>query len=319
MNEIPEALANICGALESKETLVEVNFSDNAFGINSVGPLVRFLAANRHFQVLRLNNNGLGPEGGGMIAEALIKSAQLSRELGKTSNLRTIICGRNRLENGSAQRWANAFAAHGTLTEVRMPQNGIRMEGIAALARGLLACPNLEYVDFQDNTFTQTGSDTGEGPDTGEGSTAWAAALPLWPRLRTLNLSDCVISGDSDAGVPLIINALTQGSNPNLHTLQLQNNNLGADTFSALAEVISTHLKSLHHLDLEDNEGEEDDEGLVTLGSELKGRGGKLTFIAADSDDEDDVVPRAQNTAADTVADDLADLLGKVSIANTVP
>jgi Ran GTPase-activating protein 1 len=43
----------------------------------------------------------------------------------KWSSLHTVICGHNRLEDGSALAWAEAFAAHGTLVEVHLPQNGI--------------------------------------------------------------------------------------------------------------------------------------------------------------------------------------------------
>lgn len=66
--------------------------------------------------------------------------------------------GRNRLENGSAPAFAEAFAALGSLVEVRMPQNGIRMEGIEAIVKGLRNNKNLEILDLQDNTATARGS-----------------------------------------------------------------------------------------------------------------------------------------------------------------
>lgn len=39
-----------------------------------------------------------------------------------------------------------------------MPQNGIRMEGIEAIVRGLRSNPDLEILDLQDNTATEKGS-----------------------------------------------------------------------------------------------------------------------------------------------------------------
>lgn len=39
-----------------------------------------------------------------------------------------------------------------------MPQNGIRMEGIAAIVKGLRANPDLAVLDLQDNTATERGS-----------------------------------------------------------------------------------------------------------------------------------------------------------------
>ena len=239
-------------------------------------PMVPFLTQNRSFQILRLNNNGLGPAGGQVIANALLASAKLSKAEGKKSNLKTLICGRNRLENGSASEWAEAFAEHGSLVEVRMVQNGIRMDGITALARGLAKCPDIEYIDLQDNTFTVDGELTGVE--------AWAEALASWPSLHTLNLSDCVLSAEGE--VPEIINALCLGSNPKLHTLQLQNNNLETRAFAVLAGAASKGLQNLKTLELQWNDIEEDDEHLEKLSLTLKQRGGKL--FASDEDEEEE-------------------------------
>ncbi|KAJ6584141.1 hypothetical protein DFH09DRAFT_1144357 [Mycena vulgaris] len=308
ISEIPLALTAICDALKDKTSLVELNLSDNAFGGRSVEPMVPFLTHNRTFQVLKLNNNGLGPAGGVVLATALLESAMLSKAEGKKSSLRTVICGRNRLEDGSASAWAEAFAAHGTLQEVRMPQNGIRMDGVTALARGLSQCPGLQHIDLQDNTFTTDGEVSGVE--------AWTEALKSWPELTTLNLSDCVLSGDGE--VPVIVTALAAGSNPKLHTLQLQNNNLETETFLALASGLPK-MESLMLLELQWNEAEEDDENLKTLALHMKRRGGKL--LATDDDEEEDEEPEDEEIVEAPVGekpkdslDDLADQLSKVDI-----
>ncbi|KAF9483425.1 RNI-like protein [Pholiota conissans] len=333
ISEIPQALSSICDALKDKTSLVEINLSDNAFGGRSVEPMVPFLIHNRSFQILRLNNNGLGPAGGSVIANALLESARLSKAEGKTSNLRVVICGRNRLENGSAPIWAEAFAAHGTLEEVRMVQNGIRMEGITALAKGLAQNPNIQHIDLQDNTFTVDGERTGVE--------AWTEALSSWPHLHTLNLSDCVLSSEGE--IPALIEALAEGSNPKLHTLQLQNNNLESATFEVIANAISSGLKSLMSLELQWNDVEEDDEHLENISLSLKQRGGRL--FASDEEEEDseeeekeeqelekeeeiEKVAKEEEAAAvaealpvitpvapvKDSADDLADMLSKVEI-----
>lgn len=49
--------------------------------------------------------------------------------------LKTFIAGRNRLENPGATALAEAFSAIGTLEIIKLPQNGIRPEGIIQLAR----------------------------------------------------------------------------------------------------------------------------------------------------------------------------------------
>lgn len=313
ISEIPQSLSLICDALIDKTSLVEINLSDNAFGGRSVDPMVPFLTQNRSFQILKLNNNGLGPAGGNVIATALRASAELSAKEGKKSNLRTVICGRNRLENGSAEAWAEAFAAHGTLVEVRMPQNGIRMEGITALAGGLAKNPALEHLDLQDNTFSQAGEQ------------AFADALPGWPSLRVLNFSDCVLA-DEGGDVPQTIEALTKGSNPRLKTLFLQNNNLDAASVEMIADAIGTHLKELSFLEFQWNEVEEDAAGVQTLVDNLKARGGKFLLDDEEEEEEEEepepeeeeaeksLEEKKEKAAFDQEADDLADLLGKASI-----
>jgi len=179
--------------LQDSRTLVELNLSDNAFGGRSAEPMVHFLTHNRTFQVLKLNNNGLGISGGTTVAKALVESARLSHEEGKPSNLRVVVCGRNRLENGSAPVWAEAFAAHGGLIEVRLPQNGIGPEGIERLAAGLSKNANLRHLDLQDNTATV------------KGARAIAKALPSWPDLRVLNLSDLLLKGQGGIALALVL------------------------------------------------------------------------------------------------------------------
>lgn len=319
ITEIPIALAAICDSLIDKAHLVEINLSDNAFGGRSVDPIVPFLSKNPSFQIFRLNNNGLGPEGGAVIANALRDNAAVRKvmPIEGRSSLRTIICGRNRLEDGSAPAWAEAFAAHGTLVEVRMPQNGIRMDGSVALAEGLAKNAALEVLDLQDNTLSQLGD------------RAFAAALSSWPDLHTLNLSDCILSEEGE--IPQVVDTLAKGSNPLLRTLQLQNNNLDNATVSALAGAIGTHLKIVTRIEFQENDAEEDDEATITLIENLTARGGKFIFSDEDEEEEEEeeeVLEDAEEGSefggaagkkgeVDEEADILADLIDKVSLTGS--
>lgn len=248
------------------------------------------------------------------------------------------MCGRNRLEDGSAPKWAEAFKEHGGLVEVRMPQNGIRMDGIVKLAEGLGACPDLEVLDLQDNTFGV------------EGDKAFSEALPKLPKLKFLNFSDCVLSlEDSNEEPPKTIEALAEGSNPKLETLQLQNNNLTGDSIRLLADSVGEKLTGLKFLEVQWNEVEEDEEGVQTLADNLRARGGK--FVITDEDEEEEepsIIEEAEAEEAaepvevegkapppglepkeekakeetkekgmlDKATDALADLMSKVSIGN---
>ncbi|KAI0754746.1 RNI-like protein [Daedaleopsis nitida] len=274
ITEIPSALSAICDALIGKSTLVEIDLSDNAFGGRSVDPIVPFLSTARSLRVFKLNNNGLGPAGGAVIADALTKLAE-SLDKGTKSNLRTIICGRNRLEDGSAQAWSAALRAHGTLEEVRMPQNGIRMAGISALVQGLAANAELLHLDLQDNTFAD------------EGTQKMAAELSrgTWPLLRVLNLSDCVIGEEGE--VSPVVEALAKGLHTKLEVLQLQNDNLESQAFSLLAGVVEK-LPKLKRVEAQWNEVDEDDEAVAALLAALRKQGGKLVINDDEDEDEDE-------------------------------
>ncbi|KAJ0367893.1 hypothetical protein COL922a_014379, partial [Colletotrichum nupharicola] len=170
-------------------TLHTVNLSDNAFGANTQKPLVDFLSRHTPLRHLILNNNGMGPEAGSNIAKALTELAERKEEARKAGKevplLESIVCGRNRLENGSMQAWARAYEVHAAgIRSVKMTQNGIRQEGISYLLKeGLRHASALEVLDLQDNTFTVTGS------------TALASVVGGWPSLRELGVGDCLLSG----------------------------------------------------------------------------------------------------------------------------
>ncbi|KAJ2799638.1 Ran GAP Rna1 [Coemansia guatemalensis] len=234
-DEVKESVIAICAALSELPSLVEVNLSDNAFGPLGAEAMADFLSKHTGLQVLKLNNNGLGINGGKTIANALIKCQALCEEQGKEPSLHTIICGRNRLENGSAPVFAQAFAALKTLREVRMPQNGIRPEGIAELVGGLANNSKLAILDLQDNTFTESGSK------------ALAEALIKWEALEIINIGDCLLGSK---GGRVIIEALKDRET--LKTINLQYNEIEYDGAIALAESLRG-LKLLESLELNGN------------------------------------------------------------------
>ncbi|OJA16697.1 hypothetical protein AZE42_07704 [Rhizopogon vesiculosus] len=336
IEEIPAAIKALLDPLSHKTALQEINLNDNAFGERVVPFLTPFLETNHSIRVLRLNNNGLGPAGGKKIAEAVYKSAPTD---GSRSNLQVVICGRNRLEDPGATAWAKAFEAHKTLVEVQMPQNGIRMDGAEELARGLAACPELQIVNFQDNAFIDVEMD-----DEGRKAVrAWADAFKTsWPKLRYLDLSDCMLS-NGEGEVPPILEAFNDPNTKNLQHLQelrLQNNNLDAKSYEVLAQAVPK-LTALRRLDLQDNDDVEDNEHLDDIAEHLKVHGGKLILTEEDEEEEEKEeeekdgeevaetpleeaeeekkeIPAPlvteEKPAADKVADVLADLMSKVHI-----
>lgn len=234
------------------------------------------LTLNRNIRVLNLENQGLGPEAGVIVAGALLKAAQLSKEAGQPSNLRVVICGRNRLET-SAPAWGEAFAAHGNLVGVHMPQNGIKAPGFVALVNGLANSPSLRHLNLQDNW----GKNEADGDVARtDGWPVLADALSGWKQLSHLNVADCCLDAES---FPPIMRALQSGSHPELHTLILDNSDLNESIYPELRAVVFDRLPGLRILSLSLNEDLETTE-VEEMSEELLGREGEL--IVEDEDRE---------------------------------
>ncbi|KAH9879225.1 hypothetical protein J1614_002664 [Plenodomus biglobosus] len=249
LSEIPPALSHLLTALLALPNLHTVDLSDNAFGLNTVAPLVDFLSQHTPLRYLYLNNNGLGPAAGVLVADALTALAakkDAARKAGKqVPDLELVICGRNRLENGSMAAWAKAYAANTGVKTIKMTQNGIRQEGISHLiTNGIAHLSKLDTLDLQDNTFTAMGA------------TALSSVVGNWTELRELGVGDCLLSGRG--GVALAA-ALDKGNNKKIQVLRLQFNDINAKGLAGLASASSTSLPALRRVELNGNKfGEED-------------------------------------------------------------
>lgn len=309
ITEIPHALAAICDALKDNNALIEIDLSDNAFGGRSAEPMVSLLSENRSLQVLKLSNNGLGPTGGLIVASALLASAEASAAEGKESNLRVVHCGRNRLEDGSVPRFAEAFAAHGKLIDVRMPQNGIREQGIISLAQSLAKCPTMQHLDLQDNCTSEESSE--------EGWRALGDAIAAWPGLQTLSLSDCVLTNE---GATILFGIFAAGAHTKLSVVELQNNELDDSIIELLSGVVETHLPALKTLELQWNELESDDPQVRTVSGILKRRGGSLHIDDEEEEEEEgeeEKEKEAEVAAESPGVDELAQILAKLDVSSS--
>ncbi|KAJ5886514.1 Ran GTPase-activating protein 1 [Penicillium subrubescens] len=263
LSEIPPALKSLLDALLEIPSVHTVNLSDNAFGLNTQAPLVDFLSRHVPLRHLILNNNGLGPAAGTLIADALSKLAERKEEARKEGKevamLESIVCGRNRLENGSMEAWARAYEKHAAgMKSVKMTQNGIRQEGTSYLLKnGLRHCSALEVLDLQDNTFTIMGS------------TALADVLAGWPALIELGVGDCLLSS---RGTVKVAKALAANKNPKIQTLRMQYNEIKADGVKALTHAAKTALPSLRRVELNGNIFSEEDPNIADLRELLEAR-----------------------------------------------
>ena len=268
LSEIPPALSSLLTSLARLPYLGYIDLSDNAFGLNTVAPLVEFLKQHVPLQELILNNNGLGPNAGAQIANALIELARRKREAGGKDGgkeiplLETIVCGRNRLESGSTAAWSKALTAHKEgMRSVKMVQNGIRPAGIVTLLReGFASCAKLEVLDLQDNTFTK------------EGSHALAAVLGGWKELRELGIGDCLLGKE---GGRAVMKALCDADPKQLSVLRAQFDEIDAKGLEVLVQGLKGgKLPKLRRVELNGNRFSEDDENVEALKEILEERKG---------------------------------------------
>ena len=255
LSEIPPALSSLLTALLELPNLHTVDLADNAFGLNTVAPLVEFLSKHVPLKHLILNNNGMGPNAGTQIADALTTLAERKEEARKAGHevpdLETVICGRNRLESGSMAAWAKAYQAHKKVKVVKMVQNGIRQDGIQLLLReGLKGCEALEVLDLQDNTFTITGA------------TALAEVVEGWKQIRELGVGDSLLGS---RGAVKLGEALGRGGNRKLEVLRLQYNEIDAKGVQGVLRAANGSLDKLRRVELNGNKFSEDDEGVEWL------------------------------------------------------
>lgn len=275
LSEIPPALTSLLNALLEISTLHTVNLSDNAFGLNTQAPLVDFLSRHVPLRHLILNNNGLGPAAGTLVAGALTKLAERKEEARKEGKevalLESIVCGRNRLENGSMAGWAKAYQAHAAgMRSVKMTQNGIRQEGISLLLKeGLRHANGIEVIDLQDNTFTIMGS------------TALADIIGGWASIRELGVGDCLLS---ERGGVKVAQALAAGKNEKLQTLRLQFNEITAEGVKQFLHATKSALPALRRIELNGNKFLEEDENVTELRELLEAR---KEALGKDDDPED--------------------------------
>lgn len=337
LSEIPPAIDALLTSLLQLPRLRTVNLSDNAFGLNTAAPLVKYLEKATGLRHLILQNNGLGPEAGVLVSDALSRLAEAKAKSDDEEHkkpLETIICGRNRLENGSMAAWAQAVKAHGTgLREVKMVQNGIRQEGIQVQLRdGLKHCAELRVLDLQDNTFTRTGAKV------------LADVLPGWTQLKELGVGDCYLK---TRGMVIVGESLQKGKNATLEVIRAQYCDFDSRGLKALITAAeSGALPNLRRVELNGNVLDEEDPGIEKLRDILNDRREKVGAEEGDdwgldeldeleepesepeaedeAEDEDEIdqalkqSDEAENEKVapekDKEVDDLADQLGKTGL-----
>lgn len=300
--EIPQSLSYLLPSLLQLPNLKIINLSDNAFGLQTIDPIEDYLSKAVTIEHLILSNNGMGPFAGERIGKSLFKLSQ-AKSKASQSSLKTFICGRNRLENGSINYLAIGLRNHKDLEIVRLYQNGIRPIGISKLvSKGLSQNKNLHVIDLQDNTITT------------KGAIQLSKVIQNWEHLSELNLNDCLLK---PKGSLVLIDSLLNGSiKKNLTSLKLQYNELESDALKLLIKVIDKVLPNLQTLELNGNRFGEDSEFIDEINEIFESRGfGAIDDLddleELDSDEEDEDEDEEDGEAEQEADEDDLDQLEK--------
>lgn len=250
-------------------------------------------------------DNGLGPTGGAIIADALTASAH---SLDTTQrHLQTLIISNNRLgwnldAQNDAPKWYSAIRAHApTLQDVQLYSNSIRADVMSGIIGALSSCANLRHLDVSDNWLRIPGA------------RALARALPSWPELRVLNISDDQIL---PRGGVIIMTALANGSSPKLEELYVKESEIDGKAFEVLAAGIKRHYPQLVKLEVNGNYGSEDDDWVTLLREALAIHAheealGEVDELEGRDDDEEEEEEQDEEEEGEDVGDAQGKLLEK--------
>ncbi|GAB0096758.1 Ran GTPase-activating protein [Sergentomyia squamirostris] len=273
--EIPKALQAMGrGIIDAGAHLTVFDCSDNALGPNGMTGLVELFSSPACYslQELRLNNCGLGIDGGKMLAKALSDCHRASVKANTSLKLKVFVAGRNRLENRGAEALAGFFSLVKSLEEVTMPQNGIYHDGITALSHAFQENPDMKVLNLNDNTIGY------------KGALALAEAMCNMQQLREINFGDCLLK---TRGAEMLADVLSD-QHEALETLNLTNNEIGSKGGVCIAVAMGNKV-NLQSLLLDGNQfGREGREMIVGELRSCKLEHALVPMEEDDSEPEDD-------------------------------
>jgi Ran GTPase-activating protein 1 len=275
-DEIPFAVKHLMDAL-NKNQVSTLDWSDNAFGPNGVRGFIDFMVGNQICTSLNINNTGLGPEGGRLVAAGLLgftleqmdTKGDLPLVPAEHCKLQILKAGRGRLEDPGCIALSEAFEKMGTLRVLYLPQSGITPKGMVVLAQALRHNLDLEELNLYDNNIGK------------KGASEMFETIKLLKKIKILNLGDCMLGksevtqlvkillslttleeldlsydGVNDGVAKIIVQIIE--NNPNLAKLNLNGNCLTEKGINAVKNALKKIQKVDALMTLSDNESEEE-------------------------------------------------------------
>lgn len=114
-NTLPQSLVVLIQPLMDKN-IISIDLAHNAFGPDGVTSFMPFLESIKTLKVLNVTNCGLGPKGGQMIAESILKNEHMQ--------LLEFYASRDRLEEEGLKALAKVFSKQKCLQKIEVYTNG---------------------------------------------------------------------------------------------------------------------------------------------------------------------------------------------------
>lgn len=261
--EIPDSIRFLTDALLNKQ-VEELDMSDNAFGPDGIKGWENFVRnCSAHLTTLKINNCGLSPLGGEMIAAALKANENLK--------LQHFEAGRDRLENDGISALASFFKKSATLQVISVPQNGIKVEGMTALMDSLITNKGLRELRVNDNWLK------------GDAVEAFIVAIPVLENLEVLDISDCDIGSEN---VRRIAQALKKAKSLRVLLCNYNEADEAEDQYKILESLL--HITTLKEVEFRGNTVSKQLENAVRAKFEEQGKKIEFKDIMADEDDEEE-------------------------------
>lgn len=110
-SELPASLLYLMDKLIDLK-IIKLDLSHNAFGPDGVKSFEKFLSASKTLEILDVSNCGLGPRGGQMIGDAILKN--------KSMKLKELYATRDRLEQDGMKAIAAVIKSQKTLVKLEL-------------------------------------------------------------------------------------------------------------------------------------------------------------------------------------------------------
>lgn len=223
--EIPQALGYIFnGVMGSQARIETLDLNDNAIGPVTMPALTPFLESIScsDLKVLRLNNCGLGIQGGKMLA-AVLPSLE---------NLEELIIGRNRLEIDGIREISLSLLKLNKLKRLEIPQNGSKENAIIALSQALQANTDLRILNLNDNVLRTTAAQLAE-------------AVKKLKSIEVINLGDCLLKTNGCIVIMDAIRGICEENNKcYVQQIIMNGNEIGVSAFDSIVATIEAILKT---------------------------------------------------------------------------